>query len=554
MNSSGSTVTPSSSAKIPPQSITNVPSSDELDEEFPSAPGMKNPTPSEGQKARAEKEDSARRLSARRVRRALERRGNFLSDGQTAFYFNRKKKALIPIDPDDLQFRLLLREEGIIHPSRQFDVLSSELQLHAVADGDKVRISRVTFYDKSRNTLYWDKNDGMMYRITTEGIDLIPNGTDMVLFLSQEGWEPFELLLEKPLEGSPYHDFILEGMQFDESWMPDYCQARIMRTWTLAGLARELVPVLAGLILWGEYQSGKTTAERKIGCALKGSAFDVDPMPTTPEAFEFLAGLDRLLFLDNVDTKVHWFNDRVASVITGGAYRRRKLYSDNQIVTSRFMANMIISCFAPHFTRDDVASRFVVIRTAKITQCASERQQIDDVLSHRNEILTDLALEIQGILRIIPRFGAGRPETLRLSDFAYFTRLVAEYEQWDEGEVDELLALIASRQRAFSAENDPLLDLLMSLLDAKPCSLIGATASEVHALMSKLADEERRPRGVVPSTVALGRWLSRLASSSNGWVTITERRVRGNRKLYTVMPLPDMSGSGEDAYGPEDEQ
>jgi hypothetical protein len=75
-------------------------------------------------------------------------------------------------------------------------------------------VHRLAWFDAGRLTLYLYNHANRTYRITADAIELVDNGTDGVLFLSDGRNEPFELVPDQDL-GDLFHQTIVSRVNFD---------------------------------------------------------------------------------------------------------------------------------------------------------------------------------------------------------------------------------------------------------------------------------------------------------------------------------------------------
>jgi hypothetical protein len=68
-------------------------------------------------------------------------------------------------------------------------------------------VHRLAWFDAGRFTLYLYNHANRTYRITADAIELVDNGTDGVLFLSDGRNEPFELVPDEDL-GDLFHETV----------------------------------------------------------------------------------------------------------------------------------------------------------------------------------------------------------------------------------------------------------------------------------------------------------------------------------------------------------
>ena len=188
--------------------------------------------------------------------------------------------------------------------------------------GRKAPYHRMSHYDSRTFTLYLDDCDNGIYKITPEGIDHIPNGTDGILFERNPKAEPFQFM-GSSVGPSFFDKIIIAPVTFAEDRLTTEERRLLLIFWFLAIFFGSVAPTRPVAVFVGPKNSGKSTASRKIGMLLFGKRFNVAPMADNIRDFDLAVTKSIYHVYDNVDSRVKWFEDRVAVIATGGTISRR---------------------------------------------------------------------------------------------------------------------------------------------------------------------------------------------------------------------------------------
>lgn len=242
----------------------------------------------------------------------------------------------------------------------------------------------------------------------------------------------------------------------------------LYKIWILAILYETIMPTKPILVFMGEKGSGKTSALKVAGTLFFGKEFDVTPLGEKQDDFDSLLTHERLIIIDNADSKSSWLEDRLATISTGGTVRKRKLYTDSDIVELKPHCFIGITTRTPYFRRDDVADRVILMDLGRLNFFKPEHEIISEILENRNSILTELLALAQLVIKNMttgPQ--TGYVGDLRMADFASFATIVGGA-TGDLERVQSILKKIGNSQAQFATEMDPLIDLISIWINENP--------------------------------------------------------------------------------------
>jgi hypothetical protein len=216
----------------------------------------------------------------------------------------------------------------------------------------------------------------------------------------------------------------------------------------------------------------------------------------------FWVNLDRggLLTLDNADTRNKWITDAVASAATDGSSPRRKLYTNQENITLRARAWLIITSANPTFAADaGLADRLLPVRMDRRTDETSDAELSEEIALHRDSGLSFVA-------QILSKALADRrptPKGLnhRHPDFARFAVKIGRAMGIEQQAIDAL-RIAEDDKSLFCLQNDTIGAALLSYLSES--GDFNGTAAELREPLTE-HDDDLKQRGL--STKRIGKRL-----------------------------------------------
>jgi hypothetical protein len=484
-----------------------------------------------------------------RVRKDLARNGKFVHDGVTVYYLQHDDRQLLEVRLGHQQFERLLRHVSGLLPTQHLtkDVVCG-LALDLLNTAEKVKIHRFAHYTRATNTLYLHNFGTGVYRITAQGIELVQNGDDGVLFTSDPRWEPFAL--EDETCSSPtLAESLFSGVLFEDGQLHPAESRLLCVVWLLSLLFPELLPTRVHLALIGERGSGKTSVLRSLGLLLFGGQFDVTPVGKDEKDFDAAVTNDPFVVLDNVDQSPTWLNDRLATAATGGTIKRRSYYTTNELVAYPIVARLALTSRTPEFKREDVAERLLPIRITRIGEFRPDEELRSMLLQDRNRLLSLLATIAQAIVMDIKGRPIRRgPGFFRMADVGGFALRVGACVGGDESgaeRMQDILKRLTQAQTDFSAEDDPLLGALDAWLAIGGNTDREIATGQLFKEMKQIAAADGLPFPYANVQV-FGKALSDREQSLRSAYEMTERSAHGGKKLVKFRAKGDSGDDGDD--------
>jgi len=204
--------------------------------------------------------------------RDLRSRGGFLNDGLLGYFFLEKERKLVKIHPDEMECRLLLGRYGINATEALFKYLLEALRVETLENGTQTEVHQFCYFDQRMFRIYLFNHDSEIYRISPDEVDLVPNGTDGVLFVADSKTQPFRVV-EVDSSSNSLETALFLKVNYCEGFLTADEQRLVFKLWFYSIFFSQMMPTKPLLLLVGEKGSGKTSTIRKVGVVLFGENF-----------------------------------------------------------------------------------------------------------------------------------------------------------------------------------------------------------------------------------------------------------------------------------------
>jgi hypothetical protein len=412
-------------------------------------------------------------------------------DFDSAMFFDASAKRLWRIRAD--AFTAWLSDWLVINRADPlFKYAFAEVETAALSDSTATGIIPESFWAARTGAIYISNGDGQAAKITADGVQLVDNGTDGVLFAAGRTLQAWKITTAQDV------------FQTCEIFRNARCAAShaldLIRLWiySLPTNPRSKPP----LCLAGEIQSGKTRLAKAIA-EFFGIPFVAAKVEESEES-NFWPSVDAggIFTLDNADTKCRWLADALANASTDGCSQRRKLYTNSETVTLRARAWLCVTTANPTFASDaGLADRLLLVRMARRDdQETSDAALTDEILANRDAGLSHLAEALRAALADTAPTPAGLNR--RHPDFATFAVRIGRALN-REAEAVTALKHAEADKSAFCLENDNIGAALLAYL--RTAQTFTGTAAE---LVPKLIEMD----GELAERLSAKRLAKRLAA------------------------------------------
>ena len=482
----------------------------------------------------------------------------FEKRGKGEFFFDAYPYVYLPEDKqvvrfhDDAEAHQLLGKMRLRIKQDDTALVRENLRAHIMEFGQQTRVEKLGCL--RGEAMYVNNGRGGMFKITTEFISEVANGTDGVLMHAPE-LKPFPALDEAKLDeirkklsgiGGKVTDSLLcqhLNAHFEEGGsltQPQYQQLVILRFLSLfIGNIINLRPIMIAL---GEQNSGKTTLWEKIMWLLYGTEYQSSALPSKRRDFVAAMTNNAINIFDNIDS-VNFDNSRsdypeyidlMCKASTGGKIPIAELYKTNvqkmydlrcdQFLTAR------VNPFPSH--RSDLSRRtlFFPIRMPSPLEYRTT-EEIKLALAHdSHEIKLEILVRLQNVLRaLVANNKKSYPPVSQMHSFETFTMRVADHEGWAD-EMTSIWQGYMGDYRERITEDSPLVEYVRRWIGMTTKSNAGrwARAGEIYADLQK----------------AFGQDFTKTWKTSS----VFGKRLKENKTALRVLGVETKSLHGDQLY------
>jgi len=403
----------------------------------------------------------------------LSSHGRFYKDeNNVPYYFDDSHKMLMLLSFEDKNFLQYLGHRNLVKKENMTEVILEFIKVHCWTNGSQVEIKRDWYYDDINYIMYIDmKNDkNQILKISIDSIDYVDNGADGVMFLKSlyasleidlSKVKEYQVLIDKKED---YFRKFLKTISFDtdDGELSEVDRRRLLWLYyySLFFTSKNIFRVKPLLLLWGESGSGKTFFIQLVGKLLFGERWDMETPTANNEPDIDVALIHRsFLALDNVDSKVKWLEDWLATASTGKIITKRELFTTKEQNISIPNCFIALTARTPRFRRDDIADRLIIIKMKRHKNKIPTSELIKKVMRNdRVQILTETVLTIQHIIGQLKKYeDVIVNTTFRQSDFVNFAYKVFDCDE----KILEIFKKLESEQLDYTSEFNPLVYLLL---------------------------------------------------------------------------------------------
>jgi hypothetical protein len=501
------------------------------------------------------------------VKDVFEKRGNglFFFDAYPYVYLPEEKQVVR--FQDDAEAHQLLAKVRLRIKQRDTELVRENLRAHIMEFGEQTRVEKLGCL--RGGTIYVNNGRGGMFKITTDSILEVANGTDGVLMHAPD-LKPFPPLDEAKLEeiskklngvGGKVTDSLLcqyLNAHFEESGsltQSQYQQLVIMRFLTLfIGNSLDLRPIMIAL---GEQNSGKSTLWEKPMWLLYGTEYESAALPSKRRDFVAAMTNNAINIFDNIDS-VNFDNPRsdypeyidlMCKASTGGKIPIAELYKTNVQRTYNLRCDQFLTARVNPFPshRSDLSRRtlFFPIRMPSPLEYRTT-EEIKLALAHdADEMKLEILVRLQNALRALVANKKSYPPVSQMHSFETFTMRVADHEGW----ADEMCGIwqgYMGDYRERITEDSPLVEYVRRWIGMATKSNAGrwARAGEIYADLQKVYGQDFTK--MWRSSAVFGKRLKENKTALRV-LGVEVKPLHGNL-LYKFEPLPEQMERCRDAW------
>jgi len=179
-------------------------------------------------------------------------------------------------------------------------------------------------------------------------------------------------------------------------------------------------PILA---LYGAKGSGKSTAASMLRALIDPNVAEFDTIDNKKiEDARVALSSSHLSVIDNISNISQEVSDLLCVLSTGGAHRKRSLYTDGDVHLSQIIKPLILTSVTQEIRREDLLSRTVLVEI----QSLEEKQTFSSLQEQFKSKLPSILGAIFDILSKIEIKDVPKTGLIRMSDFHLYSRAISK--------------------------------------------------------------------------------------------------------------------------------
>lgn len=465
-------------------------------------------------------------------------RGKFFANAnhpcyETSMFFDDHSGVLYMLHSNE--FRSFVANKTCVNQEdRVYSYMVSLIDDFTMDEDVTPRIVPSKSWDRRGDVIYVSNDDSKICRVSPGKVEMVPNGTDGVVFLRGNTLEPWKLL-----QGDGVDPFS-ESMLFKNAALESETDRMNCRLWWFNLFAcHKNKPIL---LVTGPARSGKTRLlqgmKQFLGMRDDGetddSVNDIDPSDKGLDAFWVVVDRGRFEIFDNYDSKIKWAENAFQTAATDGKSKRRELYKSKSVIVLAANSYIGVTSNNPIFTTGGggLPDRIVTVRIHGGRKVSLGGELLTDIRRHRNEYLTWLVRKLAAVLAdTVPV-----DETInkRHPDYGNFSVRCGRafglesqaIEAMEAAEIDKVVLPL---------QNDPIAKEIVNVLmcqEPKGCMTFGASEM-AEKILAMLGDDgaDESTKGVF-SARRVGKAIGRLGREFASAFKLNISMFEGKTRYY----------------------
>lgn len=327
-----------------------------------------------------------------------------------------------------------------------------------------------------------------------------------IVSITPKGWECTpspDICLFKPASGERVQMLPIRGGTLEEIF--DFINIKpSFRPLFLCLLVYYFIPDVQYpiLALYGAKGSGKSTVASFLRLLIDPNEAEFDSVDNKKiEDARVALSASYLSVIDNLSHISQEMSDLLCLFSTGGAYRKRALYTDGDVHLSQIVKPLILTSVTQEIRREDLLSRTVLIEVEKLSKKETPtslktrfKQRVPSILGAIFDVISQIEVDT-----------APREDLVRMADFHIYSRAISKILGF-ENKIDELLQNNFETQEEEAIGNSDIGDAIRNFMADK--AEYEATAAE---WIAKLSENDYTMRKKQPNWFA--RDVRRLAET-----------------------------------------
>ncbi|MEX2717499.1 MAG: ATP-binding protein [Candidatus Sigynarchaeota archaeon] len=434
--------------------------------------------------------------------------------------------------------------------------LITSLKNGTIANGLPRQVRRFSYWDRDTQTLYISRYDGTCYVLDGDEVIIRPNGYGPAVFLDDDGGSNCDRDCPATIDYPPgptvgCHNELFRYLIDDLNYVPASAggmspeiQKTCLGIWMFAIAFPDLMPTKPILLVEGDPGSGKTTALQRIARVLHGKDTPLTIPAREDPDFGVKILRSPIAILDDVNKHIEWLQDTLCTYATGGAWARRKLFTDDSEHVIKPQSFLGITTNNPTtFRQGQLADRCLIIRLERrVGDFGATDQLAEFVRSKRPTLQGEWLYWLNEIVRELRQPQPVVTSPYRMADFARLAHLIGRVldrpngppGNWSPEAIDEMLgALQAERDALIVEEGDQLVDLIDKWLDIESNQGRDVRIADLHRELHAIARANGNVTAFFKTARGLAARLRETGGALGNHFEVSRKTGPGGVMLYT---------------------
>lgn len=265
----------------------------------------------------------------------------------------------------------------------------------------------------------------------------------------------------------------------------------LLLAWLSFAFCKGPFPVL---VLEGVQGSGKSSTTRLLRSLIDPSLAMMTTSPNSERDLAIAATNSYLIAIDNLSSISDSLSDQLCRVATGGAFRTRTLYTNNDETILTYCRPQIINGIEALVTRPDLLDRSLLVNLEPISKAKrrDESELLREFEVARPRLFGALLDTVSAGLRNLPE--TSLPHLPRMADFARWGCAVEEALGFEHGDFLNAYQRNLEDGSAAALEASPVVRVIRQLLTELPSGHFKGPASDLLEQITVTAEAHKDPR------------------------------------------------------------
>ena len=323
--------------------------------------------------------------------------GNFVkTNSNEEFYIPRDTGRPIFVTQDSILLNSMLDiKYGLNQVETAHSYTENALVNYVVSMRPSVKVVHMSYHDHINNRIFVHTGTKDVFIIGPNKIEKTVDGSHGVLFPWQYMFEPWQQVNNVDKDW----DWTEEAFGDLSSCldMSSELAGVLLRIYLLFIFFRDASSSRPILAFFGQPGGGKSTTMNRINKILYGQNGGMATI-TNPMDYDTLVTARPFVGFDGVDGYFQWLPDKLSNSASVTDFTKRRLFSNNEVVSYPRTALIGVTAHAPKFIREDIVDRFILLNFRRLDKFQPETPLYTRLAQKRATILTAILNDLSKIL------------------------------------------------------------------------------------------------------------------------------------------------------------